>query len=254
MAFDDAALDFAYKYPFSSEARQIVSGTKAGFDAKALNDGGLRVQRAMDKALEFQPISMNTIKLTYLISYVYARMIASALKSPVAINSYATSEALRAGLALRDDASGKELLKLSAELGLSVTNAKETFIVPFEQYLSNLPRREKFALSRQMLKAGNVYLNKELAVGFLESRIKKEVLKGLPIPAKELPKEVTEHARKIRLPVSKNRTEGKDTGVRYRWIEKLIETPIPGRAPPHCESDTCAVSHKHKRAERGGVR
>lgn len=182
----------------------------------------------MDKALEFQPISLSAIKLTYLVSYVYARMVVSAIKSPTAVSLYATSEAKRAGLALRNDASGKEMLRLSEQLGLTISRDKDTFIMPFEQYLGNLPKREKFSLTRQRLKDGRIYLEKELVIGFLESRIKKEISKGLPIPSKELPKEVLEAARAIKVPVSKSAlAAGKDTGARYRWIEKLIETPIP---------------------------
>ena len=92
----------------------------------------------------------------------------------------------RASGALRVS-SDDEIIRLSQELGIDLKKDREQFYASFEKYLANIPQVESFALARQMLRDGKVYLSKESLVGMLRERIKKEVLKGLPIPIKVSP-------------------------------------------------------------------
>ncbi len=229
MAFtanDEAKLDFAYKYPFSGEAREIVSGMQAGFDAKALAAGRGRVQEAIDKNMSFVRIQISGIRLAHLTSYVYARMVVSALKSAGALNRYAESEAHRSAEALLEG-DDTELLRVSDELGLHMKKREGVFSMAFGEYVSGMPRQERFSLAKQLLQSGAVRMSRETAIGFVENSMRKEILKGLPIPAKDLPKDVAEQARTVKLPVVRTSGAGRDPGARYRWIEKLLENPIP---------------------------
>ena len=225
-AFGDAALDFAYKYPFSVEAKDVISKSQHKFDIKALGDGKSRVQDALNKSLGFVRIQISSIMLTHLISYVYARMIVSRIGSVNIINKYAESEAHRSAEALLegDDA---ELLRVADGLGIGLKARNGMFTIPFEEYISRMPHVERFSLSRQLLRNGIVELNRETVIGFMESPMKNEVLKGLPIPVKELPKEVLEYAKSIKLPVTKSSISSGNTVEKYSWIEKLLENPIP---------------------------
>lgn len=225
---NEEKLVFAYKYPFSKEAKELISEMNAKFDRKALSDGGLRVKKALENNLPFDEMKMTSLMQTQLISYVYARMIASAMRNFSVLDSYATAEAQRASGALRLGTDG-ELIRLSQELGVELKKEREQFCTSFESYLAGMPRLESFALSRQMLKEGKVYLSRDSLVSILRERIKKEVLKGLPIPIKELPQEVVASSRLIAPPAAERAagSRDKDGGVRYRWIEQLIEHPIP---------------------------
>ncbi|MCL5100563.1 MAG: hypothetical protein M1122_01230 [Candidatus Marsarchaeota archaeon] len=48
---DQELLDFAYRYPFSKEARELVSGVNDGFNGKYMREGKLRVEEALDRAI-----------------------------------------------------------------------------------------------------------------------------------------------------------------------------------------------------------
>ena len=223
---EEARLDLAYKYPFSSEAKAIIAAGQQQFDVKALGDGRSRVQDALDKSLEFVRIPIASIKLAHLTSYVYARMVVSSLKSVAALNAYAESEAHRSAEALLEGDEA-ELVHITEELGIRVRRKGELIGVAFEEYASRMPRSERFSLSRQLLDNGIVYMSRETAVGFLEAPIKREILKGLPIPARDMPKEVAEYAKAVKLPVVKTPGgTGRDAG-RYGWVEKLLANPIP---------------------------
>ena len=87
-------LVFAYKYPFSTEAKELISEMNAKFDKKAVSDGSIRVQRALQSKLSFDDIKMTSLMQTHLGSYVYARIIASAIKNFSVLNAYADAEAL----------------------------------------------------------------------------------------------------------------------------------------------------------------
>lgn len=225
--FDDARLDFAYKYPFSPEAKAVVSGMRGGFDNKALVAGMGRVQEAIDKRLGFVRIPINSIRLAHLTSYVYARMVASSLRSASALNRYAESEAHRSAEALLEG-NDAELVRVSEGLGMRIAGQDGAYALAFEDYVSAMPRSDRFALAKQLLRNGRVQLGRDMIIGFMENSMKREILRGLPIPVKDLPKEVVAQAKSIRLPAMRPAAAaGRDAEARYRWIERLLESPIP---------------------------
>lgn len=221
---NDDQLDFAYRYPFSSEARQIIALDTSKLDEKLLRAGALRVEEDLNaKELSVPQTSLRDFKYTYMLSYVYSRMLISAINSPYHTKRYAHGEAVRARKALRGETFDR-IMRLFAELGMNMSYMNGSFSMNFESYLAIAPKNEDFALIRQKVERGLVYLEKEEAAAVAEGAIENLVLKNLPIKANELPKEVGAYAKKIKLPEIK--TELKADSGAYRWIEKVLATPI----------------------------
>lgn len=223
--YSDAELDFAYKYPFSEEAKKIIKelGLKKVESAHLLV-GKSRLEEALQKEkLEYKSTSYG--KADNIIAYAYARMLASAMKNKTAISRYAAAEAKRAADALRVDKSGTEITRLAKELGVNVSHADGRVVMGFASYLNNMPREESFSLTNQRLYVGNVMLDRGQAIKVIEVAIKNAIEKSLPIKQEELPKLVIENAKGIKVPAAKVEIP-RAKGGSINWIDKLLATPI----------------------------
>jgi hypothetical protein len=228
MAVEPSELDFAYKYPFSLEAKKVVLdiGDKLHkVDAKYLSAGKTRVEEAIsNKNLEFIKTSLEELKITYVISYVYARMIVSALGS-YAIAMFGEVEAKRSAQAMaQENESG--IIKLAKELGIDLSFNGQYFNMQFASYTDNAPKSVEYSLIHQKLKNGTVYLDRYRAVAVIENASKVFIKKGLPIDKKELPKEVLDAAKQIKMPVENAKVQIGNSN-KYSWIEKLLLHPLP---------------------------
>ncbi|MCL4379466.1 MAG: DNA primase noncatalytic subunit PriX [Candidatus Marsarchaeota archaeon] len=225
MAADDA-LAFAYKYPFSEEAKAVVRSKEAetvGLTEKYLVLAERRLGEAFAKGrLEYKDIAYG--KLDHVISYVYERMLVSALGNRAAILKFASAEASRSRAAL-DISGSSDMLRLSAELGIAISPAgldeyKVGFLTVL-RYMSSTPR---FSLSNFKLHGGDVMMRRRDVADLLESVIFRQILKGLPIKHGDLPQQVIARSKTIVQPVVTIRPAA---GGNRAWIDKLLETPIP---------------------------
>lgn len=225
------SLDFAYKYPFSAEAKEVMEGL--GMKAADREDaklGRLRLEEAVkSKRIEFNSTSSREMKIKYLLSYVYGRMVYSAVSSRVPMKFYAYAEANRSKNALLED-TDENIVRLCKELGIIADASGPFFALGLPCYLSNAPKTEYFHLINQRLRAGVVYLNKRELSNFLEEPIFREIRKNLPINVKDMPREVVEEARKADLSALNDdalmKKRNTNTEERYMWIERLLTTPI----------------------------
>lgn len=224
MYADKAGLDFAYHYPFSNEAREIIAQAAGGLDEKLIKAGKDRVEQDLgDSPISRLSISMPEVKRTYVLSYVYSRMIISAIGNKVHLEKYIRSEARRARGALEEETM-PNILKLLSELGVEMSYSGERFIMGFAKFLMLSSRSADLSLVKQELDKGLVYLSKDAALALMENAIADEIRKKLPIPALELPKRIIEESRSVRLPKISIRTEVREGS--YRWIEKILANPI----------------------------
>jgi DNA polymerase sigma len=221
---NDQDLDLAYRYPFSKEAREIVANANAAFDANMMKAGRIRIDEALKSgSIEYKDTSISDLKYSHIMSYLYARMLVSALNNRSAVARYVNSEARRSANALLAD-SDEHLLHIANELSVRVNRSNGDFSMKFADYLALAPRLQEYSLVHQELKDGTIYLQKFKVAGVIETAIKREISKNLPIPAKELPSEVVQFSKTIRLPAQKS-TARIDIS-KYSWIEKLLSTPI----------------------------
>lgn len=218
-------LDFAYKYPFSKEAKEVVAelGTTSVTQAY-LHQGVARLGDIFKtgRVTRERARGIAEVKIGYIMGYVYARMLVSALGDGYSISRFAAAEAEAATefLALNLD----EMVRVGNEMGLGIEREKDDFIVGFEAFVS-VPKRDRaMRLINQRLSNGKVRMNVRQLLELVKGSVEKGIGGGLPIDRKKLPKEVTEAAKSLkpqerRVPLSARPGS-------YAWIEKLLETPI----------------------------
>ncbi|MCL4364932.1 MAG: DNA primase noncatalytic subunit PriX [Candidatus Marsarchaeota archaeon] len=220
---DRNGLDFAYKYPFSNEARAIIA-TANSMEDRLVNAGRLRVEEDINgKPIVFHNTMMQDVKRMHVLSYVYSRMIISAMANKLHLDKYVLSEARRARMALEYETL-PNMLKLTSELGMELGYSEERFVIKFATFLLLSSDSRSLPLVDQELARGMVYLKKENALSLMESAIAKEIRKNLPIPPKELPDRIIEESMRVRLPKLDPKVEIREGS--YRWIEKVLSNPI----------------------------
>jgi hypothetical protein len=219
-------LDFAYRYPFSQEAKELIAEMGSGStDGRYAMAGLLRVNEAISKSrIEFVRTELTELKYTYLMSYVYARMLVSATGDRYAIARYASAEANRAADALSVD-SAESLAKVAGQLGIGIKEKDGVYLMRFEEFAAIRRGGDALALANQQIEGGMVYMSKERTVKLLGYAIEREIGRRLPIERKALPKEIADMAKGIRLE-EKRVVLGENAGS-YAWIDKLLTTPIP---------------------------
>ncbi len=219
----EASLEFAYKYPFSKEAKEYVARLAPRFDSAMMEMGKSRLEHALVRSrIDYSTSKLKEVRHKSILSYIYARMLVSALNSKIAVDRYVRAEARRCGEALREESDGN-IIRLAKELGVDISY-DNGFSMHFSGFLKLSPKTPEYALARQDLGKGMVSMQKYKAAGIIESAIKAEVSKGLPIPAKELPREVVLYSKGIKVPVPKISIKADER--RYDWIAKLLATPI----------------------------
>lgn len=223
---DELKLDFAYRYPFSTEARELISSVNTSkLEEKYVTAGLLRVNEAISRQkIEFIKTPLTELKYTYLMSYVYARMLISAAGDRYAIARYASAEANRAADALFVD-SAENVAKVAKELGLGIKEKDGSYLIRFEEFSAIRRGDEALALANQQLAGGMVHMSKERMVKLLGYAIEREIIKRLPIERKALPRGISEMAKGIKL--EEKRAIAAETSGSYAWIEQLLKTPIP---------------------------
>ncbi len=225
-ASEDSRLELAYKYPFLKEAKALVAQLNPGFDAKFMEQGRVRLEEALsERKIGFHKANMKDLKYAYLMSYVYARMLASALNSRSSLLRYIDAESKRAAEALKMEGTAG-IIGMARELGSGISKDDYNFSMAFERYLEYAPDTKAFALPMQELYKGLVIMNENVTIGILRRMIKQEIAKNLPIPRKDLPREIIEYSKKVKVPEARLPPPDPNLERRYAWIEKLLATPI----------------------------
>ena len=192
-----------------------------------MEQGRLRLEEALSsKRIPFHETGMTSLKYAYLMSYVYARMLVSALSDRRLILAYANAEARRSTESL--SAEGTDgMVRMAAILGIQLSYDGESFSMGFESYLRSSPNSKSFSLLFQDLSEGKVYFGIRVAMGLLRKAISTEIGKNLPIPKKSLPAAVIEYSKTVSIPEEKLTEMPASSEGKYLWIEKLLSTPIP---------------------------
>ena len=200
MAFDDAALDFAYKYPFSKEAKELVAGLKLGsVEEQYLKEGVSRLSGAFkDGSVPHEKLrGVSDLKQRRILGYVYARMLVSAVGDSYSISRFAAAEAKAAAYFLAFDTSDN-MIRIANEIGLGLGKEGNDFSISFEKFVSIPKKEDALKLVNQRVTAGIVTLDSLGAQKLVGYAIEKEIASRLPIERKELPKEVIEAAKGLK--------------------------------------------------------
>ena len=220
-------IDFAYKYPFSDEAKKIIGNEQIDpSNIKYLDLGKIRVEEALGNGTgAYQNIEYEPIKKDFIISYVFARIIVSALRSRHFIEDYANAEARRCIDAMGGESSEK-IIKLSQEVGINASlelhSGQEFFSIKF----TDLLKSSSLNLVNLKLHNGKVFLERYVFLKFFEGPVQKAIKKNLPIRQADIPAQAFKIARQIKVRPPETKEEKAAPG-QYAWIEKLLRIPIP---------------------------
>ena len=221
----DEELSFAYRYPFSKEAKEAVGSRREDSTDRDrfLELAKTRIEEAFAKGrLEYKNIKYG--QLDYVVGYAYARMLVSGLGSRVGIVKYAAAEASRSKDAI-ESGGEDDIVRLSSELGFDVSKDGAGFKIGFVPFLEYMSSTADFSLANFKLHGGFVVLDRHQMADMLRSAMFREIMKGLPIKLGDMPAKVTAFSKSIKLPVVAARPTVKGGGS--AWIEKLLNTPIP---------------------------
>ncbi len=218
-------LDFAYKYPFSSDAKAVLESLKINaIDYRYMELGKERIMGDMDKNIHIVNISLENVKISEILSYAYARMIVSALDDKQALSNFIEGEQRRAGETMKSD-TAENLMKIASELKVKIIDNKSEFLISLGGYLKNIPKGDNAALVNQKLSGGFIIISRPLLVGLLASASKSAIMHGLPIRREELPKDIIKFSKTFTFkPAMTITVKG---GNSRAWIERVLETPIP---------------------------
>ncbi len=228
---DASSLDFAYKYPFSKEAKEIVGSYEAkSVDPRYLELAARQIENATTAGIDYKEIGLKSVKVDYLMAYLYSRMLLSAIKRVDVIKEYAASEARRSGQALAV-AGIDEIIKVAGYLGIRLNRSMDrdesrAMLIGFADYIAYAPRNPEFELVNQNLSGGVVLADKSRIAAVLEKAMAGQIAKGLPIKSSELPKQIIEYSRRVKLKKVEIKGIAAQGSRTEAWIEKLLSTPI----------------------------
>jgi hypothetical protein len=119
---------------------------------------------------------------------------------------------------------GKDVLgAIASELGINLKYEDDKYSIGFVEYLHYAPQESQFRLVNQELSQGIVRMNFQKTASFLSEPIASAMSTGFPIPKNQIPKEIIEYSKAIRLPKPKLSAPGRSS----EWIESILANPIP---------------------------
>ncbi|MGC8622748.1 MAG: DNA primase noncatalytic subunit PriX [Candidatus Micrarchaeia archaeon] len=222
-------LDFAYKYPFSDEAKKVVAdllSLGARIDDVHLSQAKEHIEFMLaGKSTYFVDTGSDYVKKDYLVTYLYARMLVSARQDYAFVEKFAEAEAKRSADAAKSD-SIQNISRLGIELGINLSKEGQEFTIGFADYLKYKPQANEYSLANQKLYKGFVYLDKNGMVAVLSNAFKSKIKAGLPIPISELPKEVVAFYKFHPFRMREQEVKRTPSSKGIVWVERLLNYPI----------------------------
>ncbi len=216
-------LAFAYRYPFSKEAKALVARIDTGkLDLNLVAMGKSRLEEALSTGRLGYKETGYAIT-AFVESYAYSRLLVSAMHNRSHIARYAEAEAYRSCKALDAD-TDDNLLRIATELGTPIERYGREFSMGVFQFLSH-PTGGSLALVNQRLVGGRVILERHRTAWTLKGAIASAVMAGLPIDDAYIPREIFEFARDVHVKQQAQPARAAG-GQNSGWIEKLLDNPI----------------------------
>jgi len=225
--YAQSTLDFAYRYPFSKDAKVIITDLNPGIDYAYLQMSKSLIDNCINSTNDFSSIKNERTRLNNIISYAYARMLVSAVNIEIITDAFARGSAERSVQALKND-SNDNIIGLAGALNIKLElNANTEFLVRLQDFLMNAPSSAEFRLVNQRLKDGIVLLRKEQLAQLLSKPMYIAVKTGLPIPKTALPKEVLNFSKEAKFAIKWQSSEPIQPQRGTTWIDRLLSNPIP---------------------------
>ena len=213
-------LSFCSRYPFTREAKELMSSAKVD-DEFQLNElaKGRVVAAIKDGKIPFVSIELDDSQLLMQVaSYAVSRVIISLLKSRYYTNRYAIAEAKRAGSYMQSD-SDENVLHAAKELGVEC-EIDGSYGVKFQDYLRYAPKSVDYKLVNKKLAKGIVRLRRDEFVRLLEEAVKMKIESELPLNTDNATAAMKNAADAVRVGIPKE--------------PKPISVPLERREFPPC--------------------
>ncbi|MEM3555443.1 MAG: DNA primase large subunit PriL [Candidatus Micrarchaeia archaeon] len=218
-------LAFCSKYPFTKEAKELVSSAKVSDEFRLVEMGKERVARAIkDGVIPTVNFELDESQiLLQVTSYAISRMIVSILGSRYYINRYSVAEAKRAGRYLEGD-TDENVLRVARELGIEC-EIDGDYSVGFEKYLKYAPKSVDYKLVNRKLKGGVVKLKRSEFIRLIEEAVKMKIESELPLRVENVPANIRKAAESVRASIPKEPVPAKiaQKGDFPPCIKKLLD-------------------------------
>ena len=187
-------LDFAVRYPFSSEAKLALESRNLELNGSMIAAASERIKSSLKGGSGKSSAIHDEDKINEIASYAAARMLLSFLNNRFITNKFAVAESKRAsGYLERDEESAIE--KISSELSISVEKDGKNFLIIIPQYLMSSPRAVPYKLINREIHDGKVLINQHERVRLMEEAIRKRMEK-VPL-LKNAPPLIKDAAQKL---------------------------------------------------------
>ncbi len=224
-------LDFAYVFPFSNEARDYIR--QAGInkiEKEYLDEAFLKIKElAKNNKIEFMKTILDNIKVSYIITFAYTKMLLFAFKYNYLINAFAEEEARRsiAGLnTLENNIKLDYIKRIASELNLVFKMNNDMFVLSVFDILKIKNKSEN--LTEMHLFKGEVYMNINEFLNLIRDKIRENILNSFS-KLEEPPKEVISFANEKKEEINKiifKESNTNKTNTNLNWIEALLKKPI----------------------------
>lgn len=228
-------LDFAVKYPFSEEAKRVLTSEQTSISKELIDLAVERIKTALESGLSRSGAIHDDKKIEEISTYATARVILGNLRNSYITNKYAVAESKIVRRYLDDD-DMKTVVNVGRELGVvaerTITD-KQYFMMDIPVYLSFSPKDRAYRLINKQIFEGRIMLNKEEVKRLIEEAVRKHI-ERTPLP-KDPPKIVRDAGATLLdlLPKPNIEFVNVKPGDHPPCIEKLLESAKKHLNLPH---------------------
>lgn len=196
-------LAFCSRYPFTEEAKKLMSSEKIADEFRLVELAKGRVISAIrDGVVPAVNIEVDDSQMIMQVaSYAVSRMIVSLLGSRYYINRYSIAEAKRAGAYMERD-EDENVLRVANELGVHC-EINGDYLVRFWEYLLYAPKSVDYKLVNRKLAGGVVKLRRSEFIRLVEEAVKMKMERELPLKVENAPASIKKAAEEVRASIPK---------------------------------------------------
>ena len=233
--FSAAELDEAYRVPYSEAAKGIIASLSLNRVEQVYLDRArdhlveiskLFQNGHMRRRMQFTTTNMDSIKLDYLKTYAYCRMLLSALRDFELIEYFSEAESYRSAAAVQS-MPADILLRIMESMNLNVVPGQargaDAFVMSLPAFLAAVGEKEGLSLANYPINGGMVYLSKAHLIPFIRDVSAARIKAGLPIDHQSIPKEVIAYAKGVSI---SKRYKYSTSFKGETWIDRLLQNPI----------------------------
>jgi DNA primase large subunit len=188
-------LDFAVRYPFSSQAKAALDSRATQLSESIVLMGSERIKRGLKGDSAKSAALHESDKINEIASFAAARMLLAFLNNRFITNKFAVAESKRVSAYLDSERDEAIIERVGQELGFAARREGQFFLVPIPIYLSFSPRALPYKLINREIRNGNVVTSPHERVRLMEEAVRKR-LERVPL-LKDPPKIISDAGKAL---------------------------------------------------------